>query len=73
MANTEEFLAAKTFAITGVSNRQHKYGNKVIHAILAAGRKTYPLNPAQDEIEGHLASPTIADSPTERARQTPER
>ena len=59
----ENFLAAKTYAVAGASNRQHKYGNKVFRALLAAGRETYPLNPQQDEIEGHQAYPSIADLP----------
>ncbi|TWU19833.1 CoA-binding protein [Allorhodopirellula heiligendammensis] len=63
MNSIEDFLAAKTYAVAGASNRPHKYGNKVFRALLAAGRETYPLNPAQDEIEGHRAYPTITDLP----------
>ena len=63
MNATEKFLAAKTYAVAGASNRQHKYGNIVFRALLAAGRETYPLNPKQDEIEGHQAYPSIADLP----------
>ncbi len=63
MNSIEKFLAAKTYAVAGASNRQHKYGNKVFRALLAASRETYPLNPAQDEIEGHQAYPSIADLP----------
>ncbi|WP_146600013.1 CoA-binding protein [Novipirellula aureliae] len=59
----QRFLAAKTYAVAGASNRQHKYGNQVFRALIAAGRETYPLNPAQDEIEGHRAYPSIADLP----------
>ena len=63
MNPVKEFLAAKTFAVAGASNRRHKYGNKVFRHLLAAGRKTYPLNPAQEEIEGHPAYPSITDLP----------
>ena len=59
----ERFLAAPTYAVAGASNRQHKYGNKVFRALFAAGRETYPINPAQGEIEGHQAYPSIADLP----------
>ena len=69
MNSIEKFLAAKTYAVAGASNRQHKYGNKVFSALLAAGRETYPLNPAQDEIEGHQAYPSIA-GPIARPRST---
>ena len=57
------FLAAKTYAVAGASNRQHKYGNKVFRALLAADRETYPINPQQNEIEGHQAYPSIVDLP----------
>lgn len=62
-SSTEQFLAAQTFAVAGASNRPHKYGNKVFRALLAAGRETFPLNPAQEEIEGHRAFAAIADLP----------
>lgn len=64
MENTQRFLAAKTYAVAGASNRPHKYGNKVFRALVASGRQTFPLNPAQAEIEGHQAFPRIADLPT---------
>lgn len=63
MNHINEFLAAKTYAVAGASNRQHKFGNQVFRALLAAGRETYPLNPAQNEIEGHQAYPSIAELP----------
>ena len=63
MNSVEKFLAARTFAVAGASNRQHKFGNKVFRALLAAGREAYPLNPIQEEIEGHQAYPSIADLP----------
>ena len=59
----EKFLAAKTYAVAGASHRPDKYGNQVFRALLAANRETYPLNPAQDEIEGHQAYPSLADLP----------
>lgn len=63
MEPIEAFLAASTYAVAGASSRREKYGNKVFRALLAAGRQAYPLNPAQDEIEGHRAYPSIADLP----------
>ncbi|WP_182865230.1 CoA-binding protein [Stieleria mannarensis] len=59
----EQFLASGTYAVAGASTRREKYGNKVFRALLASGRQAYPLNPAQDEIEGHRAFATIADLP----------
>ncbi|TWU01380.1 CoA-binding protein [Neorhodopirellula pilleata] len=63
MNSIERFFAAQTYAVAGASNRRHKYGNKVFRALLAAGRETYPLNPAQDKIEDHRAYPSIVDLP----------
>jgi len=59
----ETFLASKTYAVAGASNRQHKYGNKVFRALLAADRETYPLNPVQSEIEGHQAYARLTELP----------
>ncbi|PAY15878.1 CoA-binding protein [Rhodopirellula sp. SM50] len=63
MSNLQQFLASKTYAVAGASTRREKYGNKVFRALLASGREAYPLNPAQEEIEGHRAFPSIADLP----------
>lgn len=63
MTDIERFLSAATYAVAGASNRRHKYGNKVFRALLASGRETYPLNPAQDKIENHQAYRSIADLP----------
>ncbi len=63
MSGIDAFLTAKTYAVAGASSRQHKYGNKVFRALVAAGRETYPLNPAEEEIEGQQAYPSIADLP----------
>lgn len=63
MNDTEKFLAVKTYAVAGASERTHKYGYKVFKALLASGRETYPLNPATKQIEGHKAYPKIADLP----------
>ncbi len=63
MSNTEDFLAAKTFAVAGASTNREKYGNKVFRALLRAGREAYPIHPAQEEIEGHQAFASISDLP----------
>lgn len=63
MSAIDEFLAAETFAVAGASNRRHKYGNMVFRALLDAGRQVYPLNPVDDEVEGHRAYKGIAELP----------
>ncbi|MEO1616845.1 MAG: CoA-binding protein [Planctomycetota bacterium] len=59
----EQFLAAETFAVAGASARPQKYGHKVFMALIASGRRAYPLNPTTDFIEGHAAFPSIGDLP----------
>ena len=63
MNSIELFLAARTYAVAGASNRRHKYGNKVFQALVASGRTAYPLNPSAPEVERHPAFATIADLP----------
>lgn len=63
MNDIENFLTAETYAVAGASRRRVKYGNKVFRALLAADRQAFPLNPAQEEIEGHPAYRSIADLP----------
>ncbi|MCS7470868.1 CoA-binding protein [Stieleria sp. ICT_E10.1] len=63
MSNLQQFLASKSYAVAGASTRREKYGNKVFRALLTSGRDAYPLNPAQQEIEGHRAFASIADLP----------
>lgn len=59
----DQFLSAETYAVAGASPRHLKYGNKIFRALLELGRKTYPLNPHFDEVEGVPAYRTIADIP----------
>ncbi len=63
MNEIETYLAAKTYAVAGVSTQTDKYGYKVFKALLRSGRETYPLNPVTKEIDGHTVYPTIADLP----------
>jgi predicted CoA-binding protein len=63
MNETDNFLAARTFAVAGASANREKYGNKVFLALLKSGRKVYPLNPAATEIEGQIAYANLSDLP----------
>lgn len=57
------FFSASTYAVAGASASRQKYGNQVFRALVASGRKTYPINPIAEIIEGHRAFPKIADLP----------
>nr|WP_235952303.1 CoA-binding protein [Crateriforma spongiae] len=63
MDSIQQFLAAESFAVAGASARTHKYGYKVFKTLVASGRRTYPLNPVTEQIEGHKVYPRIADLP----------
>jgi predicted CoA-binding protein len=59
----EAFLNAKTFAVVGASQNRAKYGNKVLRAYMQNGRKAYPVNPSEKEVEGLTAYPDLASLP----------
>ncbi len=59
----DHFLAAKSFAIAGASRDPDKYGNRILRALVASGRKVYPLNPNATQIEGIQAYDSIASLP----------
>lgn len=62
-----QFLNASTFAVVGASPRRHKYGNKVLRALIDDGRDVVPIHPAVDEVEGLQAYRSLLDLP-----ETPE-
>ncbi|MEM6688248.1 MAG: CoA-binding protein [Planctomycetota bacterium] len=59
----ELFLAGDVFAVAGASANREKYGNIVFRRLIETGHRTYPLNPASDQIEGHPAYAALKDLP----------
>jgi uncharacterized protein len=59
----ERFLAGDAFAVVGASKDRTKYGNKVLRAYLQAGKKVFPINPRETEIEGLACYPDLASLP----------
>lgn len=59
----QAFLNAGTFAVAGASRDRSKYGNQVFLALVASGRRVYPLNPTAGEVEGHAAFGNLAELP----------
>jgi len=59
----QAFLNAGTFAVAGASRDRSKYGNQVFLALVASGRRVYPLNPTAGEVEGHAAYGALAELP----------
>lgn len=52
---------AGSIAIIGASRDRAEYGNRAVRAWSEAGWKVYPVHPAESEIEGLQAYPTILD------------
>lgn len=59
----DSFLAGASFAVVGASADRQKFGNKVLRAYLASGRRVYPVNPKLDEVEGQTCYPDLASLP----------
>jgi predicted CoA-binding protein len=59
----DAFLAGNSFAVVGASQDREKYGNKVLRAYLASGRRAFPVNPKLDEVEGQSCYPDLVSLP----------
>lgn len=57
------FLDGAAFAVVGASRDRTKYGNRVLRAYLAHGRRAFPVNPREDEVEGLVAVPDLSALP----------
>ena len=51
------------FAVIGASADRTKYGNKVLRAYMQQGRKVFPVNPKQTQIEGLPCYAELASLP----------
>lgn len=58
-----EFLAGEVFAVVGASQERAKFGNRVLRAYLAHGRRALPVNPRETVIEGLACVPDLASLP----------
>jgi predicted CoA-binding protein len=68
MASKEQidsFLASPAFGVVGASADRHKFGNKVLRCYRQHGRKAYPINPRESEIEEVPCIAAITDLPPE--------
>ena len=59
----EAFLEGGPFAVVGASNDLEKYGAKVFACYLQNDRQTFPVNPRQDEVQGHQAYKSLSAIP----------
>lgn len=61
----EKFFQSAAFAVIGASSKRTKYGNKVLRCYLQQGKKVYPVNPQEDEIEGLRVVHSVSELPEE--------
>ena len=61
----DTFLSANAFGVAGASSRREKYGNKVLRCYLQNGKKAFPVNPVEKEIEGIAVVAAVSDLPDE--------
>lgn len=59
----EEFLESGPYAVVGASTNRAKYGNKCLRVYLQHGLQVTPVHPAQEEIEGLKAYPSLEALP----------
>jgi uncharacterized protein len=57
------FLAQEAYAVVGASKDRAKYGNKVLRAYQQRGKKAYPINSHETEIEGMSCYSDLASLP----------
>jgi len=54
------FLSGQVFAVVGASRDRSKFGNRVLRAYLAHGRRALPVNPREPEVEGLVCVADLA-------------
>ena len=55
----------QTVVVIGASNNRSKYGNKALRAFEHQGYRVIPINPHEQEVEGHRAYASVLDVPGE--------
>src|SRR3954468_12217665 len=54
---------SRTVAVIGASSDREKYGNKALRAFAHQGYTVIPINPKEQEVEGHKAYASVLDVP----------
>jgi predicted CoA-binding protein len=58
-----DFLAGKTIALVGATDKREKWGYKIFRHLRLKGYTVFPVNPGLAEIDGERAFPTLRDLP----------
>lgn len=61
----QQFFESPAFGVIGASSNREKYGNKVLRCYLQHGKKVYPVNPNEAEVEGVPCLSDISKLPPE--------
>ncbi len=59
----QRFLNGTRFAVAGASKDRSKYGNKVLRALLDAGKDVVAVHPVETNVEGVPAHPMVSQVP----------
>jgi acyl-CoA synthetase (NDP forming) len=61
----ESFFSPRSVAFVGASNNKQKWGGIVFRNLRVGGYagRIYPVNPKEDEVQGHKAYPTVSAIP----------
>ncbi len=59
----DQILDLRSFAVTGVSRNQEKYGYQVYKSLKLAGYSVYAVNPNTDSIDGDPCYPSLDNIP----------
>ncbi len=59
----EEFLAARVYAVVGVSTNREKYGYRVYHDLKEGGYTVFAVNPLYEDIFGEKCYPDLSSLP----------
>lgn len=59
----EEFLAGRTIALVGATDKPEKWGYKIFRHLAALGYEVLPVHPAVSEIDGAKVHPGLRDLP----------
>ncbi|MCK8823626.1 CoA-binding protein [Fuchsiella alkaliacetigena] len=65
MSIKEESLAKQNWAVVGATDKQNKFGYKIVNRLKQQGYSVFPVNPNLEEVAGLECYAQLADIPAE--------
>ena len=59
----DKFFSSGAYAVVGVSQKRHKFGNQVFREMKQRGFTVYPVHKTLSSVEGERCFPTVSDLP----------